>query len=106
MSICEYYCPENHTIYQFRAKTPAQEKIIPACPENPEFHLLRMTAQVFKDRKRSESLDETRGGEAACHMPDPDARFGAASEGGRNFELRRARRRGPMLRDPKLHDYP
>ncbi len=106
MLICEYYCPENHTIYQFCAKTPAQETTIPPCPENPKFHLVRMTAAELKGPEGFAGLDESRGGEAACHMPDPDAPFGAASEVGSNLEWHRARRKGPMLRDPKLYDYP
>lgn len=106
MSICEYYCPENHTIYQFRAKTPAQEKTLPPCPENPTFHLVRMATQLLEGRDAPATLDEPRGGEAACQMPDPDMPFGAISEAGNRSEPRGALRKGPMLRDPKLYDYP
>lgn len=106
MPICEFYCPENHTIYQFRAQTAAQEKIIPPCPENPQFHLVRMTAHELKGQGGPEELNEAQGGEAACHMPDPDAPFGAASEIGSNLARRGVSRKGPMLRDPKLYDYP
>ena len=106
MPICEFYCPENHTIYQFRAQTAAQEKIIPPCPENPQFHLVRMTPPPSQGRQNSEFLDAARGGEAACHMLDPDAPFGAASEVGSDSAPSGVSRKGPMLRDPKLYDYP
>jgi hypothetical protein len=33
MPIYEYYCPQNHTVYQFYAKTLAQGKTAPKCPD-------------------------------------------------------------------------
>jgi hypothetical protein len=183
MPIYEYYCPENHTIYQFYAKTLAQGKTVPPCPENPRFHLVKMMSSFAvtgtsakkdgqlgagegpagapsADEARMEAamgamerefsnvdesdpramgrmmrrmaelsgqkldgqaeevvrrleegadpdeLEEQLGGEAACQMPDPDGPFGARGEIGSGGERRRARRAGPMLRDPKLYDYP
>jgi hypothetical protein len=44
MPIYEYYCPENHTIYQFYAKTLAQGQTIPKCPDNPKFRLQKMVS--------------------------------------------------------------
>ena len=35
MPIYEFYCPDNHKIYQFYAKTLAQGKVIPRCPDGP-----------------------------------------------------------------------
>lgn len=42
MPIYEYYCPDNHTVYQFFAKTLAQGKTIPKCPVNPRFRMEKM----------------------------------------------------------------
>lgn len=42
MPIYEYYCPDNHTIYQFYAKTLAQGRTIPKCPDNPGFRMERI----------------------------------------------------------------
>jgi hypothetical protein len=42
MPIYEYYCPQNHTVYQFYAKTLAQGKTVPKCPDNPRFKLQKM----------------------------------------------------------------
>lgn len=183
MPIYEYYCPENHTIYQFYAKTLAQGKTIPPCPENPKFHLVKLVsafavtggkkeggaetsgdgeeaAAPTADDARMEAamgamerefssidendpramgrmmrrmaelggqkldgemeevvrkleegadpdaLEEQMGGEAACQMPDPDGPFAARSETKGKAERLRARRAGPMLRDPKLYDHP
>lgn len=45
MPIYEYYCPENHTIYQFYAKTLAQGKTVPRCPDNPKYRLRKLVSQ-------------------------------------------------------------
>jgi hypothetical protein len=66
MPIYEYYCPDNHTIYQFYAKTLAQGKTTPPCPENPKYPL----------RKLVSAFAITQGGasdEAAGKKPDAPA---------------------------------
>lgn len=45
MPIYEYYCARNHTVYQFYAKTLAQGKLTPKCPENPRWPLKRVVSQ-------------------------------------------------------------
>jgi hypothetical protein len=42
MPIYEYYCPENHTIYQFYAKTLAQGRLTPRCPDNAKFKMRKL----------------------------------------------------------------
>ncbi len=42
MPIYEYYCPDNHTLYQFYAKTLAQGKLTPTCPDNPKFRMKKV----------------------------------------------------------------
>lgn len=42
MPIYEYYCEDNHTIYQFFAKTLAQGNSIPKCPDNPKYRMKKM----------------------------------------------------------------
>ena len=44
MPIYEYYCPNNHTIYQFYAKTLAQGASTPKCPDNPKFPLRKVVS--------------------------------------------------------------
>ena len=44
MPIYEYYCQDNHTIYQFYAKTLAQGKGVPKCPDNPKFKLRKLVS--------------------------------------------------------------
>jgi hypothetical protein len=64
MPIYEYYCPDNHTIYQFYAKTLAQGQIVPRCPDNPKFRLKKLVSAfaVTSGNKR----DETAGPPAAA----------------------------------------
>lgn len=42
MPIYEYYCPDNNRIYQFFAKTVAQGRQTPKCPDNPRFRMERI----------------------------------------------------------------
>ncbi|HEY1111031.1 MAG TPA: FmdB family transcriptional regulator, partial [Opitutaceae bacterium] len=78
MPIYEYYCPDNHTIYQFYAKTLAQAKVVPRCPDNPKFRMQKavsafaaITGGGKKDDAPSGHLPE--GGSAEDHDPRIDA---------------------------------
>ena len=42
MPIYEFYCPENHRIYQFYARTLAQGRSLPKCPDNPAFTMRKI----------------------------------------------------------------
>lgn len=42
MPIYEYYCPDNHRIYQFFAKTLTQGLSTPKCPDNPAYRMVKM----------------------------------------------------------------
>jgi len=44
MPIYEYYCPQNHTIYQFYAKSLAQGRLVPKCPDNPKFQMRKLVS--------------------------------------------------------------
>lgn len=44
MPIYEYYCADNHTVYQFYAKTLAQGRTVPKCPDNPKFRMKKMVS--------------------------------------------------------------
>jgi hypothetical protein len=76
MPIYEYYCPQNHTIYQFYAKTLAQGKLTPKCPDNPHYGLTKIVSAfaITAGGGREEP------GTAAAPAGDPaqDARMEAA----------------------------
>jgi hypothetical protein len=84
MPIYEYYCPDNNTIYQFYAKTLAQGKLIPKCPDNPKLSMQKTvsTFAVKTGGKKSSAGEAT--GDDAAGMPDAggdpaeDARMEAA----------------------------
>jgi hypothetical protein len=69
MPIYEYYCPENHTVYQFYAKTLAQGRIVPPCPENPRFTM----------RKLVSAFAVTSGGRSDAPPPAANAAPGAGT---------------------------
>jgi len=82
MPIYEYYCPDNHTIYQFYAKTLAQGQSTPRCPDNPKFRLRKLVsafaitsggAQDETAAKKPEAPGAGAGGD-----PAEDARMEAA----------------------------
>ncbi|MCB1105804.1 MAG: FmdB family transcriptional regulator [Cephaloticoccus sp.] len=68
MPIYEYYCPQNHTIYQFYAKTLAQGKLTPKCPDNPRYSMTKMVSNfaITSGGKAEEpSADASATGEEA-----------------------------------------
>jgi hypothetical protein len=65
MPIYEYYCRENHTVYQFYAKTLAQGRQIPACPDNPAWRMEKIvSAFAVTGRNRQEPSAPASGGGA------------------------------------------
>lgn len=78
MPIYEYYCPDNHTVYQFYAKTLAQGSKVPKCPDNPGFRMRKMVSAFAIARGgATEEPAEGRGQEPAGD-PAEDARMDAA----------------------------
>lgn len=83
MPIYEYYCPDNNTIYQFYAKTLAQGKLVPKCPDNPKFRMQKAlsTFAVKSSGKKSgdaEAKEGAAGAPGANGDPAEDARMEAA----------------------------
>jgi hypothetical protein len=79
MPIYEYYCPNNHTIYQFYAKTLAQGKIVPRCPDNPKFHMKKLvSAFAVTSGGKKDDVAEMNPSPAPGGDPAEDARMEAA----------------------------
>ena len=72
MPIYEYYCQDNHTIYQFYAKTLAQGKLVPKCPDNPKFKLRKLVS-AFAVTKGGKSDDSAAPKPAAPAGDSADA---------------------------------
>ncbi len=66
MPIFEFYCPDNHKIYSFFARSSAQAGIIPRCPDNPEFRMEKAVSAFAVTSKSREAEDSAEGG-----MDDP-----------------------------------
>jgi len=79
MPIYEYYCPDNHTVYQFYAKTLAQGRTVPPCPDNPAFRMQKQVSAFAFTRGRPDASSTAPGGagEGAAD-PAEDARMEAA----------------------------
>ena len=69
MPIYEYYCRNNHTVYQFYAKTLAQGRTTPKCPDNPKYRMEKMLS----------AFAVTSGGKKGDEPPAPAAAGGADS---------------------------
>ncbi len=76
MPIYEYYCAENHTIYQFFAKTLAQGQLTPPCPDNPAFKLQKAVSSFAINRGAKEPSAESSGDDG--NDPAQDAKMEAA----------------------------
>jgi hypothetical protein len=80
MPIYEYYCPDNHRIYQFYAKTLAQGRTVPKCPDNPGFRMERVVSTFSLGKGKGEGPKgepERRGGDGGKTGETGDARDAA-----------------------------
>jgi hypothetical protein len=61
MPIYEYYCPDNNKIYQFFAKTLAQGRLVPKCPDNPA-HRMEKLLSPFAVTGKGKKKEGAEGG--------------------------------------------
>ncbi|MGH7997128.1 MAG: FmdB family transcriptional regulator [Opitutaceae bacterium] len=82
MPIYEYYCRDNHRIYQFYAKTLAQSRTIPKCPDNPAYRMEKIVSafSVSGAERKSEKAGGATEGAGGTGEGDPggDARMDTA----------------------------
>ena len=102
MPIYEYYCQENHTIYQFFAKTLAQAQCVPACPENPGFHMERIMSAFAitgkQDKSAQESPADGAGSGSEAEDPRMEAALGAMEREFSSVDENDPRAMGRMMR--------
>jgi hypothetical protein len=105
MPIYEYYCPDNNKIYQFFAKTLAQGRTVPKCPDNTAFRmekLLSPFAVAGKGKKKDEAGGESSSTEgppaAAGDDPRMDAAMAAMESEFSNVDENDPRAMGRMMR--------
>jgi|CZKI01.1.fsa_nt_gi hypothetical protein len=80
MPIYEYYCPDNHRIYQFYARTLAQGRTVPPCPDNPRFRMRKILSPFAVVGSGGEKAGDGAGSGAPGGGSDPasDPRMEAA----------------------------
>ncbi|MGA3007952.1 MAG: FmdB family transcriptional regulator [Opitutaceae bacterium] len=105
MPIYEFYCSENHKIYQFFAKTLAQGQIVPKCPDNPAFGMVKVVSNFAvttsgKGGKQKAGDNDTAGGVGPDVADDPrmEAAFGAMEREFSGVDENDPRAMGRMMR--------
>jgi hypothetical protein len=80
MPIYEYYCPDNHRIYSFLAKTLAQGQTIPKCPDDPAFRMRKIVSSfaVTGGTRKNENEGNAAETPATGGNPAEDAKMEAA----------------------------
>ena len=69
MPIYEFYCPDNHKVYQFFARSSAYADKIPTCPDNPDFQMVKKVSGFAISGAEKKSSGE--GGADGPDMDDP-----------------------------------
>jgi hypothetical protein len=105
MPIYEYYCSDNHKVYQFYAKTLAQGQTVPKCPDNPAFSMVKLVSKFAvttsgKGGKQKAGDEENAGGGRPDAADDPrmEAAFGAMEREFSGVDENDPRAMGRMMR--------
>jgi hypothetical protein len=80
MPIYEYYSPETNKIYSFYAKTLAQARRIPKCPDNPKARMVKLLSGFAIGGTRREAGENAPANAGDAPPPADDARLNAAME--------------------------
>ena len=80
MPIYEFYCPDNHKIYSFFARSLAYAGKTPRCPDNPKLRMERMISSFAVTGRAKENQDPLPGSD-----PDETRMAAAMSEMEREF---------------------
>lgn len=62
MPIIEYYCPDNHKIYSFFARSSEQAGMTPRCPDNPKYPMEKAISAFAVTGKSREEAGSSGGG--------------------------------------------
>ncbi len=81
MPIHEFYSPDTHKIYSFYAKTLAQGRLTPKCPDNPKARMRKLVsafAVTGKAKEPSAQTPDLGSGTLSADDPAADVRMEAA----------------------------
>ncbi|MCW5548008.1 MAG: FmdB family transcriptional regulator [Opitutaceae bacterium] len=77
MPIYEYYCPVHHTVYQFYAKTLAQGRTTPRCPDDPAHTLVKLLSSFAVTSAGNRGEPPAADNDGAAEDPRMEAAMGA-----------------------------
>jgi hypothetical protein len=80
MPIYEYYCPDNHRIYQFYARSLAQGSVVPPCPDNPSYRMRRILSPFSVSARGGGQAGPPGEGDGAAGPAPDEGRMDAALE--------------------------
>lgn len=99
MPIYEYYCPDNHTVYQFYAKTLAQGRSVPRCPDNPSHRMEKLLSSfAVTNGARNEAPPVPAVPGEAVDDPRMEAALGAMEREFANVDEKDPRAMARMMR--------
>jgi hypothetical protein len=80
MPIYEYYSKDTNKIYSFYAKSSRYKDIIPQCPDNPDYSMVKMVSNFafIGGTKKAEEENAMGGGADDMDMNDPKMRAAMA----------------------------
>ncbi|HVT71564.1 MAG TPA: FmdB family transcriptional regulator [Lacunisphaera sp.] len=80
MPIYEFYSPDTNKVYSFYAKTLAQGRIVPKCPDDPKARMKKLVSGFAVGGRRKEEPAAAAPGGAGPGGPEPDDAKMAALE--------------------------
>ncbi|HVZ64978.1 MAG TPA: FmdB family transcriptional regulator [Lacunisphaera sp.] len=80
MPIYEFYSPDTNKIYSYYAKTLAQGRIVPKCPDDPKARMKKLVSGFAVGGRRKEEPASAPGGDLAPGGAGPDEAQMAALE--------------------------
>jgi hypothetical protein len=100
MAIYEFYCPDNHKIYQFYARTLAQGRTVPKCPDNPGYRMRKMLSAfaVTGSGRQGEGEPGPSGADEAKDDPRMEAAMGQMEREFSNVDENDPKAMGRMMR--------
>lgn len=98
MPIYEYYCPVHHTVYQFYAKTLAQGRTTPRCPDDPAHTLVKLLSSFAVTSAGNRGEPPAAGNDGAGEDPRLAAAMGAMEREFANVDESDPRAMARMMR--------
>lgn len=80
MPIYEFYCPNNHRIYSFLAKSLSYASKVPRCPENPKWKMEKLVSSFAITGRNKETADGADVPKMEAAMAQMEREFGSMAD--------------------------